>query len=991
MKKPILLFLCFLGCLSWARGQHLVTGKVTNASNGEALPFVTVSVVGTTSGANTEDNGTYSVTVPNGATKIQFSFVGFTTVEQDINGRNVIDIALNPEATSLDQVVVIGFGTQKKVNLTGAVNQISGDNIKDRPATTVSAVLQGKMPGVTITQNTGQPGADGGTIRIRGVGTMGNSNPLVIVDGLESRMDDINPADIANVSVLKDAAASAIYGARAANGVILVTTKRGSEGKTTINYSGYAGWQRATDLPKLLHSADYARVINRALENEQKKPIYTDEQIQKFADGSDPYNYPDTRWMDLLLNGSGFQQSHAVSVASGNEKTRYMLSLGYLDQKGLVEGSSFNRYNVRFNLDSKVSKILSVGTNMALSYSTKLEPTNPYTGEFSQFFRQVYRIPGTIVNQFADGSWGKHADGNPIAWLANSGGFRQNTPHINGSVYAELQIIEGLKLKGIAGTDYAFDDMKRHVLPVTYYDGTVQGEPYVRDYQNRYMRNTLQSILTYNKTFENDHNLVGMLGVSRETYNYRSNEGYRKNQPSPSLDQINAGSKDGQEAKGYETDMRQGSVFGRINYDYRGKYLFEANVRADGSSRFASGHRWGTFPSFSAGWRITEEEFMKNLTTISNMKLRASWGQLGNDRIDDYKYISIISLDKNYPFFNSISDGAAQVDGSNPLITWETSTELNLGVDVDLFNNSLSLSIDWYRRTTKDILVDIPVSQIYGLKAPTVNEGAMRNSGIELLVSYRNAIGTDFKYNVSANFAYNKNVVTEFPNPSKGNTIKQEGSPWNAYYGYEVLGFYQTQEQVDKMPKVAGDPVQLGDFMWKDQNNDGRIDGDDRIVIGSSQPTYTLALNLGANYKNFDFSAFFQGAFDVYRLHHGETLWGLTEFLQGQEKMLDYWTPENRNATYPNPYISRRHNMATSTFSVLKSNYLRLKSLQVGYTIPENILQYVKINKARVYFSAQNLWTIKGKLLEGIDPEVSNANYSYPNVATYTFGLDITF
>ena len=387
---------------------------------------------------------------------------------------------------------------------------------------------------------------------------------------------------------------------------------------------------------------------------------------------------------------------------------------------------------------------------------------------------------------------------------------------------------------------------------------------------------------------------------------------------------------------------------------------------------------------------------------ISNLKLRGSWGQLGNDRIADYSYISRITLGQNYPFFGSYAEGAIQTVGSNAKITWETSTELDLGIDIDLFKNKLSISADWYKRTTDDILTAVPVSQIYGLTAPTVNAGSMENKGIELQVTHRNTI-KDFSYQAGVNFSYNKNVVTKYPNPSKGSTIRQKGYAWDSYFGYESLGYYQTQEQVDNAPKITGTNVKMGDLMWKDQltvdtNGDGKpdagdgiINGDDRIVIGSPQPKYTLGFNLGASYKGFDLSAFFQGAFGVYRLHHNEAFWPFVDTGNGQEKHKDYWTPENRNARYPILRTKQTHNYQTSTFNVLKSDYLRLKNIQIGYTLPQSILKYLKVERVRAYFSGQNIWTIKDKMLEGLDPEVVNANYVYPNVATYTFGLNITF
>ncbi|GHT21048.1 SusC/RagA family TonB-linked outer membrane protein [Bacteroidia bacterium] len=978
-----------------------VTGVVSDAEG----PVIGASVTeagNSGNGTATDVEGKYSLRVSPSAT-IAVAYLGYSTQELPVNGQTTINVTLAEDAANLEEVVVVGYGTQKKVNLTGAVTQITSEKLEARPVTTISAALQGQMPGVTVVQSSGQPGGDGGTIRIRGIGTMNNANPLVIVDGLEAKMDDINPTDIASVSVLKDAASAAIYGARAANGVILITTKRGTKAGAKVTYNGYVGWQASTDLPKLLSSYDYVRLINAAADNDRVSRPFSDEAVEWVRTGTgDPDLYGETDWLKEIMRGSGMQQSHSVNVAGGSENVSYMLSVGYLKQEGLTEKTSFERFNTRLNLDAKVNSRLNVGTNLALSYSDKIAPRND-NGGLSSVVSAMYRIPPTNPVEWANGSgYAKFGDGNPAAFLRQGSTDRTVTPHINGSTYAELAIIDGLKLRGSVGVDYNFDDRKEHVLPTLYGNRTTgavtaTGRASVRDYQTRYLRTTLQSMLTYNKTFAEVHNLGALLGVSRESYNQKVNEAYRRDQPSNDLNQVNAGVSDGsQDAKGYETDMRQGSVFGRVTYDYKGRYLLEANVRRDGSSRFRSGNRWGTFPSFSAGYRISEESYFEPAKQyVNNLKLRGSWGQLGNDRVDNYLYFAKIKLtDLTYPFDDDIYSGAAQTDGSNQDITWETATEVDFGVDVGLFNNKLDLSVDWYSRTTSDILVEIPVSSVYGLKAPTVNAGEMLNSGIEAAITHRNTLrlgGRDFGYEVGANFAYNHNEVTKFPRPAIGDQIKKEGEAWNSWYGYETMGFYQKQEQLDNLPRYNARQG-LGDFIYKNQNDDDKIDANDRVVLGSPQPAYTVGLNLGVQYFGFDVSAFFQGAFDVYYKYHQSAMFAFLDGRNtGQEKMLNYWTPTNTNAVWPSPHMSSDPNNIVNSFTVLNTSYLRMKNLQVGYTIPQRLLSNLGIEKLRIYFSGQNMLTFKAKILDGIDPEVSSPNYTYPNVATHIFGLDITF
>lgn len=973
--------------------ERELTGVVTDAK-GEPIIGANVVIKGTTQGSITDLDGRFVLQVPENAV-LQISYIGYVMQEVEVGNKTSVTILLKEDSQALEEVVIVGFGAQKKVNLTGSVSSVDSEKLSGMPATNVTSMLQGKLPGVAITQSSGLPGREKTSIRIRGIGTMNNSDPMVLVDGLESSMDDVNPNDIESVSVLKDAAASSIYGTRAANGVILITTKRGKTGKPSITYNGYVGFQKDINRQKHLSSAQYAELYNEGLRNEGASPAYSAEDIQKYRDGSDPDNYPNTDWMDALLQGSGFTHNHNISLNGGTEATRYAVSLGYYDQLGLTKNTDYDRYNVRINLDSKVNDRLSFGVNSSLSYRDISVPTTPYNNsdDLAQFFRQANRIPNMYVNKYSDGSWGRHIDGNPIAWLEAGGKGTTQAVHALGSAFAELKIIEGLTLKGIAGVDYDMKEEKIHIKEIRYGNGTVQGPNSVNDMWERKMTVTLQALLNYEKQI-GAHNIKGMLGVSRESYRYHQTKAYRKNFPSNDLDELNGGSTDGWSNEGKALDSNIGSYFGRINYDYAGRYLLEANFRADGSSKFASGNRWGYFPSFSAGWRISEEAFMESIEWLDNLKIRGSWGQLGNHRMDDYQYIALIALGQNYPFNGTISDGAAQTAANNPDISWETTTEFDLGFDLSVKNGLFSFSADYYDRYTDNILTKVPVTLIYGLEAPVSNAGAMRNRGVELSFGHQNSV-SDFQYGVDAYVAFNKNKVEKYLNPSKGDKIRMEGESWDSFYGYECIGIFMSDEEAASSP-VHSSLVKGGDLKFKDQNGDGKIDAEDRVVLGNTIPNVTFGLNLNMSFKGFDLSAAFQGAADVYRTVDCESMWGFIDGANAQEKHLDRTIVENGQVTslghYPRLLINQSHNRVMSSFLAMNASYLRLKNLQVGYNLPESLLKSVGIGRARVYVSGQNLFTISG-LPKDFDPEGPNgaAGSSYPQVAIYTLGLDVTF
>lgn len=984
------------GLIADARQQQRkqISGQIMDIHN---EPVIGANIIekGTANGTVTDIDGKFTLSVSENAVLV-VSYIGYLEQELPTIGRTYLDIVLQEESKSLEEVVVVGYGVQKKINLTGAVGTVSGEVMTASVPTNMVSALQGRLPGVTITQTTGQPGSENPSILIRGIGTMNWTGPMVIVDGIESDMSGISPSDIENISILKDASSAAIYGSRAANGVILITTKRGKSGVSEITYRSSAGWQKTTSLPDHLPSWRYAELYNEGNRNQGIPARYSDDDIAKYKSGVDPYNFPNTDWQALLLTESGFTQNHSVAFSGGNDITSYRASFEYFDQDGLIKRSNHKRYNARINIDSKVRKWLTIGLNTALSRDNVTYPVSPFSGG-EEFFRQTNFIPPTVSNKNADGTWNRSTDGNPIAWV-EAGGLRNgNSSYLVGSVFGELVLLRGLTLKSVAGVNYGVIDNKKHVVTIDYVQNGVpstQGPNSVTDDVNRNQAITLQSVLNFDRRFDK-HGIKALLGASRESRQNSLNSAYRQNFPSNYLDQLNAGSTAGMTNAGFIEEDRLGSFFGRINYDFDNKYLFEANLRRDASSKFARGYRVGWFPSVSAGWRISQEKFMQNIHWINNLKIRGSWGQLGNNSVPNYYYYQRIKLGQNYNFGGEVADGATQAVPNNIKLAWEKTTELDLGVDIDFFNNKLaSLSVDYYNRYTTDILTSIPVSMIFGLPAPIGNAGAMRNKGVELLLEHNNVIG-DFQYGVSINGAYNENKVEKFANPSKGDRIYAEGISWGSYYGYEVIGQYQSDAEATASSHVEGAPVKAGDLIFKDQNIDGKIDGDDRIVLGNTIPKITFGFNLNMKYKNFDFSAFFQGASKVYRTLGSETFWAFDPN-NALNMHLDRTIVENgqvvKQGYYPRILTTEKHNQDLSSFSVLNASYLRMKNAQLGYSLPAAWLTTVKISKARVYVSGQNLLTFT-KFPDSFDPELdsNSATSSYPQVKFYTIGVDLTF
>lgn len=996
--------------------DYTVRGNVVNS---EGIPLSGVSVVERDSprGTSTDEYGAFEIKISGANAVLEISYIGYITKTVLANSVNE-NIVLEEDLAFLDEVVVVGFGTQKKVNLTGAVQSISSKDLQDRPVTNTSSAIQGKFAGVTVTQNSGQPGKDGGTIRIRGLGTINNANPLVIVDGIESSMNNINPNDIENISVLKDGPSAAIYGSKAANGVILITTKRGKVGKPQLTYSGYAGWQDPTRLPKYMESYDHAFLLNEALINEGSTPRFSQTDLDGFKAGTDLDKYPNTDWQDLLYQGSGFQQTHNFQVSGATETMNYMASAGWLEQEGVIKVASSDRYNLRTNIGAKVGDRLKLDMGLAYNYQKIAEPLNPYTSDMAQIFRQVNRIPSFIPYQYSNGYYGYYSDGNPIAWLDMQSIDNMTYKHTQINLSGEFEILKGLKFKQVVGFQPIDNVSSKFVKKIQYYDNET-GKPTssqgptkltVDNFQTE--RLTLQSLLTYDKSFGN-HNFNALAGFMDETFRADFTKAYRQNFLSTDLSELDLGDPDGQQANGGAKNLILRSWFGRINYAFADKYLLEVNVRHDGTSRFIGKNRWSTFPSFSGGWRISQESFFQNsglANVFSEVKLRGGWGKLGNQQLaatadnsyplDDKYYPGLFYISpQNYSFGGKLQSGGAITDSANPLLKWESTTSMNIGLDLDLHKN-WSFVVDYFDRKTDGVLLQLPVSSLYGLPAPVVNAGTVQNNGVELQINYRNNVG-DFAYSIGANGTYINNKIKKWASnaaePYGDFYVYQQGLPIRAFYGYETVGIYRSDDEY-KNSGVKGvtNNVGAGDLIYKDQNGDNKIDGNDRVYLGSPDPKYVFGLTANASYKNFEMSVFFQGAADVKGYMWGEAIGGISASEKPTTIYSDRFHPDlNPNGTMPRALTSWSQNSPSSNpsdFWLKNASYLRMKNITIGYNLPQSFLNRVGIKGAKVYYSGQNLFTITS-FLDGFDPEApagNRGNY-YPQVKTNVFGLNVNF
>jgi TonB-linked SusC/RagA family outer membrane protein len=990
-----------------------VSGVVTD-DKGQPLPGVTVLVKGTSNGTSTDVNGAWKLNVPDANAVLEFSFIGYQRQEVPVNGTTTFSIRLAADVTSMSEVVVVGYGTQKKINVTGAVTAIDGKEISAKPVGQVSAALQGVAPGVTVTTVSGQPGVDQGAVKIRGVGTINNTDPLVLVDGVQMSMNDVDANDIQSYSVLKDAAAAAIYGVRAANGVILITTKRGSTGDAKVTYNNYFGWQNPARLAKYVGAKDFMKLVNLTAANSGAGAAYTDAQIAAYDDPNrDTDLYPDNYWLKKILTGSGFQQEHALGVSGGTEKATYHFSANYFDQKGLISNMDFNRITVRLNTDIHVSKKFTLSADISARLNDRNEPQGVAGSAWYQFGQGAVINPLT-VDKYKNGVWGIVRGGqNPIRLQKEGGIYNYKSNLFTGNFKGVYDVAKGLKLIGTAAVNYESGYNTMRSKSLNYFKNPANPDTILplglneltKSAQVYWFRN-FQGLADYTRQVgRSSFHLLGGASQLNETTDYLL--GYRKNLAT-GTSQLNGGVADGQRAEGYGMEYNLVSFFGRFNYSFDDKYMLEANVRRDGSSRFPDGQKWGTFPSFSLGWRISQESFMQDVKWVNDLKLRGSWGQLGNDRVIvdqndpttfNYPYQSVYSYG-SYPFGGSLNPTAGITIYPNSGLTWETSTMTDIGVDATIFKK-LDVTFDYYNRTTKNILMTLPIPTSVGLSAAAMNAAKVQNVGWEFGINYRGSLDNGLKYNVGFNVSDVKNKILDVKGTdqiARDNNFVYTGlvtgNPINSLYGYKAEGIFQSAEQVaDHATQTAG--TGAGDLIYKDIDGDGEIKqaldskGGDMVYLGNTMPRWTYGINLGANYMGFDLSAFFQGVAKVDIMTLPIQRAPVSTDGNFREEHLDSWTPGNTGAAFPRLQTTTQ-NYQASSFWVRSGAYLRLKNVQLGYTLPKPVMSRAGIDRLRLFISGSNLLTFSS-LPNDIDPESPNDSRYYPQVKTFTFGLNVQF
>lgn len=996
-----------------AQSAFKVTGQVTD-EEGESLINVTVRAEGKAKQATMTDiDGNYSITL-SAPTTLSFEYVGMETTKVKVSGAGTYDVVMKSSSTSLDDVVVVGYGVQKKVNLTGAVQSISSNEILKRSVSNGSSALQGIVPGLTAIQSSGAPGADQVSMRIRGVGSMNSGqSPLVLIDGVEGDINRIDLNQIESISVLKDAASASIYGSRSSNGVILITTKRGAQGKARVTFNGYVGWNKPGYVPKPVDAIGYLSAVDQARINNDQDPLY-EEMIETYRnEGADNITRFDTNWRDLILKESAMVQNYSVSASGGNDFAKIFASAGYYKQDGMVPNNQYERTNLRLNSDLKVNPWLNIGVDLSIRQSVV---NNPIGGSTEMIGNAMTFTPIlSAIN--ADGTWGYGLQGNnPIASINDGGYTKSVAPEYTARLSFALNPFKGLNITGYY--NWKRNDGRTNAFADTYqeYDnGALMGtfptsEKAASEERTTSVLKQYNLVATYENTFARKHYLKLMAGFQSEELNSNSLGAKRQKYHYDGYEDIAHGDASTASNSSYRSEFAMlGYVF-RINYIYNDRYLLELNGRYDGTSRFLSGKRWGFFPSASAGWRVSEESFFEPLRdVVNNLKIRASIGRLGNQNLSStyFPYLAAISSNDAYGYWfdKTFVPGVAQVQLANSLITWEKSKQLDLGLDFDLLNNRLNGSFDFYYRKIEDMIQQFPVPEFVAMSSPWINGGSMRNQGWEFSIGWNDRVG-DVSYYVKANISDVRNKILDlYGNEYKsGSTITTVGQPISSYFGYVAEGYFNSYDEINAkddegnyLYAVYGDRanVRPGFIRYRDKDKNGVINQDDREVIGEHRPHYEFGLQLGLDWKGIDFSALIQGVGknDVY--YSGGGAKPLVGNATIYEHQLDTWTPENTDAQYPlllqDPNGSLSNNLFSS-FWVKSGAYARLKNVTVGYTLPRKWTRKATIERVRFYLSCQNLLTIRGsKFYDGFDPETSAGASCYPINRTYLFGVNLEF
>lgn len=977
-----------------------VTGQVTEKGTGEPIIGATVVIKGQSIGTTTDVDGFYTLKdVPSEATLV-FSFVGLKTVEQSVAGRRVINVQMEEDSRLIDEVVVVGYGVQRKSDLTGAVASVKSDELQKTSVANVANALQGRVSGVMVSSN-GTPGSEP-EVKIRGIGTTNNSSPLYVVDGMfVNDIGFLNSHDIASMEVLKDASATAIYGSRGANGVIIVTTKQGGKGKPVFTVTGSEGFQIVSDRLKMANAEEYAQLLNEALVNSGGEPKYDHPEL--LGKG--------TNWFNEIFRIASVRD-YQVGLTGGSEEVSYNLSVGFFQQKGVIERNSYHRLTLRLNNEYRPVERVTVGHNISAAFSVNSNDDSSVVG-------QAYRLSPVIkpYNEEGDFSDSENAStGNPLATLAYLNN-KTRDDRIAGSVYLTWDIIEGLSFRTSFGIDY-LNRRQRIFRPEFYVSSTQKNE------QNELSKNwsrdftwLWENTLNYDITLNNIHrlNFLGGITAQRRQYELLGGSGrdlFTQNNSYLYLDQTSKGSRNAVN-NGYSESIF--SYLFRTNYSLMERYLFTFSFRADGSSKFGPDHRWGYFPSFALGWRVTEEDFLKGrFEWLNNLKIRGSWGQIGNDKIGNYKYYALANIDPVYDavFNNVYYSGGTITSLYNKSVHWERSEQYDIGFDLSIFNNRLSVEFDFYNRKTRDMLVTVDVPGSVGLSPVETNVGAVINRGVDFSVNWQHAV-RDFNYSIRFTGTTIRNRVSKLggmriPKGDIGSgrliSMTEEGKPIGYFYGYQVEGIFQSPEEIaqynTKAAEISGNPEQKyqnnvgpGDLIYRDLDGNGYINDKDRTDIGSPIPKFIGGLGVSMDWKGIDFSLDFQGNFGN-KIFNAKQLERYSGSDNWDRSFLGRWTENHRNSSIPRMTLEGNNYMVSGRY-VENGSYVKLQNLELGYSFPQHIIQKLRLTKLRIFFSGNNLFYITN--YRGFTPEITGSALEagidrtvYPVTSSCRFGLNIT-
>jgi TonB-linked SusC/RagA family outer membrane protein len=1021
-----------------------VSGRVTQSNNGEGIPGVTVVVKGTSQGTNTDADGRFTINVPEGSTLV-FSNVGYARQEIAITGAtSTLAVSLREDQQALTEVVVVGYGTQERQSVTGAVASVSGREIAAQPVPDPAQAIQGRAAGVTVVSNSGAPGGQGGTsIRVRGITSAGNNSPLYVVDGFPlpsatdgngnatgTELNSINPNDIESIDVLKDASATAIYGVRAANGVVLITTKHGKAGTSNINFDGYIGVQNVWKKPTLLNSQQFATLNNEARNNYNTQfPGSTPIPLNPLFDTPEKIAaLPTTNWLDEIFRPARIQ-NYSVSATGGSEKARYAISAGYFQQNGTIIGSDFQRFTVRSNGEIQLTKALKIGNNLALTHQEE-KPLASENDEISGPIQLALQAPPFRPAYNADGSFYEFnstdffGEANPVTGALRPR-IRNNRNRITTTFYAELEVLKGLRIRSNIGADLQFNQNDQFYPSIAgsakYTTQNASGSS-ASNYNPSYL---IENTITYDRVIADKHHFTLLLGQSAQQFDYFYLGGSRIGYPNNALTLLDNGPVNTQTTNnGGNGQSRLASYFGRFNYDYAGKYLLSAVARYDGSSAFAPGYQFGFFPGVSVGWRLSEENFLKDVTTISNLKIRAGYGKVGNPlNAGTFGYLPTINAGQAYGYVlgtgsQNLVTGGVPTRLPNNELRWENNEQYNLGVDVGLWQNRVSASVDIYKRTSPNLLLSVPVSTVSGTSdAINTNAASSTNKGIDLAITTSNFIssGDGFTWSTTLNLSAYRSQITSLGvgRPFNGQGVRggsnvtryDVGQPFGSFYGYVADGIIQTQGELDGLNASSPNKVYQtsgtapGDIKFRDLNGDGVVNGSDRAFIGNPNPKFTYGFNNTFSFKGFDLNVFLQGSQgnDVYNLNRYYLEGGLAAATNAGTIALDRWTGAGTSNYVPRAvYNDPNQNIRVSSHYVENGSYLRMKLLTLGYNIPASLLTHLHTQRARVYVSAQNLFTITK--YTGFDPELGNQGGSfgvdrgiYPQSRVFLAGVNVGF